>query len=62
VWWYIPIFSELGRLRQENCKFKFTLGYIVSTSLKTNKQAKNSTRISLFLMLDNREAKELKIG
>jgi hypothetical protein len=27
VWWYTPVISTLGRLRQENCEFKASLDY-----------------------------------
>jgi hypothetical protein len=40
VWWYTPAFPALRRLKQEDCKFKVSLGYIVrlSQKTKTNKQ------------------------
>jgi hypothetical protein len=30
--WYIPAMPALGKLRQEDCEFKASLGYIVSAS------------------------------
>jgi hypothetical protein len=34
AWWYIPIIPALRRLRQEDCEFKTSLGYIVKLYLK----------------------------
>jgi hypothetical protein len=36
--WLTSVVSVLGRLRQEDGKFKASLGYIVSPCLKTNKK------------------------
>jgi hypothetical protein len=38
VWLHTPVISALGRLRQEDCKFKANLGYIVRPCLKTKHQ------------------------
>jgi hypothetical protein len=30
AWWYTPVIPALGRLRQEACELKVSLGYIAS--------------------------------
>jgi hypothetical protein len=35
TWWYISIIPALGRLWQEDLKFKASLGYIVAQKTKT---------------------------
>jgi ubiquinone/menaquinone biosynthesis C-methylase UbiE len=37
VWWYTSVIPVLGRLKQEDCKFKASLGYTVRVCLKQNK-------------------------
>jgi hypothetical protein len=34
VWWYIPVIPEIWRYRQEDCKFKASLGYIVKSCFR----------------------------
>jgi hypothetical protein len=34
VWWHTPVIPALRRLRQEDCKFKVCLGFIVRPHLK----------------------------
>jgi hypothetical protein len=34
AWWHISVILALRRWRQEDCKFKASLGYIVTTCLK----------------------------
>jgi hypothetical protein len=34
----MPVILALGRLKQEDCKFKASLGYIARTCLKIQKQ------------------------
>jgi hypothetical protein len=41
MWWFMPempAFPEFGRLRQEDCKFKASLGYKVRPYLKNKKK------------------------
>jgi hypothetical protein len=38
VWWGMPITSAAGRLRQEDCKFKATLGYVETLSQKKDEE------------------------
>jgi hypothetical protein len=38
VCWYMPIIPALGKLKQEDCKVKARLGYIVRPSLKKKKR------------------------
>jgi hypothetical protein len=38
VWWHTSVISALGRLRQEDHKFKASLGYIVRSWLKKKKK------------------------
>jgi hypothetical protein len=38
VWWYTPVIPELRRLRQEDHKFKVSLGYIERLSQKKKKR------------------------
>jgi hypothetical protein len=33
-WWYMSVIPALGRLRQEDSKFKVSLGYIITSSFK----------------------------
>lgn len=33
AWWLIPITPVLGKLQEEDCKFKITLSYIASSRL-----------------------------
>jgi hypothetical protein len=40
AWWYSPVISALGRLRQENSKFQVSLGYMERPCLKSNKNNK----------------------
>jgi hypothetical protein len=40
MWWYIPVILAIRRLRQEDYKFKASLGYTGRTCVKTNKQQK----------------------
>jgi hypothetical protein len=37
MWWHMPRILALGRLRQEDCKFKVSLGYTVRPYLKKKK-------------------------
>jgi hypothetical protein len=37
VWWCTPVIPALGRLRQENYKFKVSLGYTERICLKKPK-------------------------
>jgi hypothetical protein len=41
VWWYTPVISALGRLRQEDCESKASLEYIVRPYLKKKKKKKS---------------------
>jgi hypothetical protein len=34
VWWNTPVIPVLRKLRQEDCEFQASLGYIVKTLLK----------------------------
>jgi hypothetical protein len=43
AWWCTPVTSALGRLRQENCEFKASLGYIVRPCLQKKKKQKKQT-------------------
>jgi hypothetical protein len=38
AWWFMPVISALGRLRQEDLKFKASLGYPVRENLSQNKE------------------------
>lgn len=40
VWWCTPVNPGFGRLRQEDLKFKASLGYIVSKTLSQDKNEK----------------------
>jgi hypothetical protein len=44
AWWYIPVIPAPRRLRQEDCKFKVSLGYIVRPSLKKKKREEENKR------------------
>jgi hypothetical protein len=35
VWWHTPIISALGRLKQEDCEFEGSLGYMAKPCLNT---------------------------
>jgi hypothetical protein len=37
-WWYLAVIPALGRLRQKDCEFKASLGYIVRSCPKTKKK------------------------
>jgi hypothetical protein len=51
-WWYMPVISTLGRKRQEDHKFKASLGYVVEPCLKKPNQTKPSQIFfSIFLLL-----------
>jgi hypothetical protein len=39
VWWFTPVMSALRKQRQENCKFKASLGYIVRSVSRKEKEA-----------------------
>jgi hypothetical protein len=45
VWWYIPIILALRRLRQEECKFQTSLGYVCSEILSQKLKAKQNKTI-----------------
>jgi hypothetical protein len=47
-WWCMSIIPALGRLRQEDHKFKVSLGYIGSPSLKKKKKSVLSNRVEFF--------------
>lgn len=38
------VISELGRLKQENCKFRDSLGYLVRPYLKVEKKRKKERK------------------
>jgi hypothetical protein len=40
AWWHSPVVPGLGRLRQENCKFKASLDYIAYLKKKTKTKPK----------------------
>jgi hypothetical protein len=40
VWWYMPVIPALRRWRQEEAKFKTSLGYIGRSSLKPKPKPK----------------------
>jgi hypothetical protein len=42
VWWDRPAIPALGKLRQENCKFKANLHYIMRSWLKKQNKNKKS--------------------
>jgi hypothetical protein len=31
AWWYMPVIPALWRLKQQDCKFKVSLGYIANS-------------------------------
>jgi hypothetical protein len=33
MWWYMPVMPARRRLRQEDCEFKISLGYIARAYL-----------------------------
>jgi hypothetical protein len=41
VLWYMPVIPALWRLRQEDCEFEDSLGYIVRPCLKIKKKIQN---------------------
>jgi hypothetical protein len=46
VWWLLPIIPVLGRLKQEDCKFKANLGYTEKHCLKKRKEGKEKEGLS----------------
>jgi hypothetical protein len=42
AWWYMPVISVLGKLRQEDCEFQANLNYIVKSCLTPRPQKKSS--------------------
>jgi lipopolysaccharide assembly outer membrane protein LptD (OstA) len=40
LWWLTPVIPELGRQRQEDCKFEVNLGYVLRPyfQIKTKKR------------------------
>jgi hypothetical protein len=47
VLWYMPVIPTLRRQRQEDEKFKASLGYIMRPYLKINKQTENLNELAL---------------
>jgi hypothetical protein len=47
MWWGMPLFPVLGRLRQEDHKFKASLGYLVRVCLKTPKEGRKYKEIPI---------------
>jgi hypothetical protein len=41
VWWFIPVMPAFGKLKQEDCKFVASLGYIVRLYLKKQQRKPN---------------------
>jgi hypothetical protein len=37
MWWFMPAIPVFRRLKQEDCKFKTSLGYTARPCLKTEK-------------------------
>jgi hypothetical protein len=46
VWWFIPVISALGRLRQEGHEFEASFGYTVRLCLKRNKQTNKTPQMN----------------
>jgi hypothetical protein len=40
VWYHTPVIPTLGRVRQEECRFKTNKSYIVSSCLKKKEKEK----------------------
>jgi hypothetical protein len=58
IWWYMLIIPTLRRLRQEDCEFKASLGYLVSLFPKT--VSKESWLVGKYLYTAQDKIWELK--
>jgi hypothetical protein len=62
AWWFTPVILALGRLRQEDCEYKDSLGYTVRThAKKEEKKVRNFVNATMYPQHYSKKRKRKKI-